>query len=195
MKPTDLPRQETLWGSFHGSWRPKRAITLSRKDWHSAANRAVLVTVPGARRALGILPRRLHGRGGASLLAVISLWSGSLLCGIRSKPLLIRLSPVIMRPGQLSARSSRTAARGGRGNQPRHQIDSLGYTVPPDSNASDNMLGRGRTRAHRSNRGIRLRRERGSSWRVQAASSRRNARGTSCRVVIWAYVALSRPNM
>jgi hypothetical protein len=30
------------WGSFHGPCRPKAAITLSRKDWHSAANRAVL---------------------------------------------------------------------------------------------------------------------------------------------------------
>jgi hypothetical protein len=29
-------------GSFHGLCRPKAAITLSRKDWHSAANRAVL---------------------------------------------------------------------------------------------------------------------------------------------------------
>jgi hypothetical protein len=36
-------------------------------DWHSIANRAVLSPVPGAGRP-EILPRRLHGRDGASVV-------------------------------------------------------------------------------------------------------------------------------
>src|SRR4029450_1724409 len=35
-------RGSSLWGSFHCPCRPKLAITLSRKDWHSYANRAVV---------------------------------------------------------------------------------------------------------------------------------------------------------
>ena len=41
---------------------------LSRKDWHSAAIGAVLCPVPGAKGAQGILPRRLVGRSGASVV-------------------------------------------------------------------------------------------------------------------------------
>jgi hypothetical protein len=40
---------------------------LSRKDWHSTAIGAVLSPVPDARRP-EILPRRLDGRGGASVV-------------------------------------------------------------------------------------------------------------------------------
>ena len=50
---------------------PKRAIRLSRKDWHSRANRAVLSPVPDDECVLGILPRRPEGRSGASVVAAL----------------------------------------------------------------------------------------------------------------------------
>src|SRR5262249_1320953 len=55
-------------GSSHYPVCSKPAITLSRKDWHSAANRAVLGPFR-TRGRFGILPRRLHGPGGAAVVA------------------------------------------------------------------------------------------------------------------------------
>src|SRR5262249_34990093 len=63
----DLKRQERRVGIISSPVPPK---TSNRKDWHSAANRAVLKTFR-ARRALGILPRRLHGRRFGQLLALL----------------------------------------------------------------------------------------------------------------------------
>jgi hypothetical protein len=50
---------------------PKQAIRLSRKDWLSCPNRAVVQPVPSEWYAFGILPRRLGGRGGASAVAAM----------------------------------------------------------------------------------------------------------------------------
>ena len=48
-----------------------RAIILSRKDWHSCANGAVVLAIPGPACAPGILPRRPNRRDGASVVAAI----------------------------------------------------------------------------------------------------------------------------
>ena len=48
--------------------RRSRATTLSRKDWHSGAIGAVLSVNFGRQGRPEILPRRLHRRGGASVV-------------------------------------------------------------------------------------------------------------------------------
>src|SRR5215475_9803171 len=50
------PLPAAKMGSSHYPVCPKPAITLSRKDWHSAANRAVLVTVPRRNAPSGSCP-------------------------------------------------------------------------------------------------------------------------------------------
>ena len=55
-------------GSFDNRIRHKPATTLSRNDWPFAANRAVVGVDPGSRLRSEILPRRLHCRGGASVV-------------------------------------------------------------------------------------------------------------------------------
>src|SRR5262245_53991309 len=56
--------------------RLKRAILLSRNDWHLAAVGAVLSTIPGApKRRSEILPRRPCGRDGASVVTARGLSS------------------------------------------------------------------------------------------------------------------------
>src|SRR6516225_10504695 len=48
----ERPRNQQPRGSFHAPICPKPAITLSRKDWHSAAIGAVLSSIPSSPRAL-----------------------------------------------------------------------------------------------------------------------------------------------
>jgi hypothetical protein len=51
----------------HGTG-PKSAIGLSKKDWLSGANGAVLSSNPGREERSEILPRRLYRRDGASVV-------------------------------------------------------------------------------------------------------------------------------
>jgi hypothetical protein len=53
---------------FCDQMSPSRATTLSRKDWHSGAIGAVLSVNFGRQGRPEILPRRLHRRGGASVV-------------------------------------------------------------------------------------------------------------------------------
>ena len=48
--------------------RLKPAIKLSRKDWHSSCKQSGTVVSSGRLTCSGILPRRLHRRGGASVV-------------------------------------------------------------------------------------------------------------------------------
>src|SRR5262249_53260917 len=65
-------RRRTQMRLFHDPVCPKPAITLSRKGLAFGREQSGTVTVPGARRALGILPRRLHGRDGAVVVAAMT---------------------------------------------------------------------------------------------------------------------------
>src|SRR5215510_10824442 len=48
---------------------PKTSNNIIQKGLAFVREQSGTVTVPGARRALGFLPRRLHGRGGAAVVA------------------------------------------------------------------------------------------------------------------------------
>src|SRR5262245_48230532 len=48
---------------------PKTSNNIIQKGLAFVREQSGSVTIPGARRALGILPRRLHGRGGAVVVA------------------------------------------------------------------------------------------------------------------------------
>src|SRR5262245_26328463 len=51
---------------------PKTSNNIIQKGLAFGREQSGTVTVPGARRALGILPRRLYGRGGAAVVAAVT---------------------------------------------------------------------------------------------------------------------------
>ena len=66
------PRGWTSRGTSAAPIWPKPAMTLSRKDRAFVGERSGPVTVPGTQARFGILPRRLDGRDGVSVVAAHS---------------------------------------------------------------------------------------------------------------------------
>src|SRR5215471_14462402 len=68
-------RKRQSYGFTMGGHRlrlPNASNNIIQKGLAFGREQSGTVTVPGARRALGILPRRLHGRGGAAVVAAMT---------------------------------------------------------------------------------------------------------------------------
>src|SRR6516164_9137534 len=64
-------------GSSHYPVCPQTSNNIIQKGLAFGREQSGTVTVPGARRALGILPRRLHGRGGAAVVVAMTPHQGN----------------------------------------------------------------------------------------------------------------------